>query len=98
MGWPTVSRMRVLLVGAGGVGSAMARAAHASDVLEHVVVTDLESRRSARAIEGRDERRFTARALDASDAVAIAGLARELRADVIVNACDPRLNPPIFAA
>ena len=98
MGWPTVSRMRVLLVGAGGVGSAMARAAHASDVLEHVVVTDLENRRSARAIEGLDERRFTARALDASDAVAIAGLARELRADVIVNACDPRLNPPIFAA
>src|SRR5262249_25173379 len=66
--------------------------------LEHVVVTDLENRRSARAIEGLDERRFTARALDASDAVAIAGLARELRADVIVNAGDPRLNPPIFAA
>ena len=26
----------------------------------------------------------------------VAALAREIRADVVVNACDPRLNPPIF--
>jgi len=91
--------MRVLLVGAGGVGSAIARAANASEVLDHVVVADLEVRRSARAIEGLDDRRFSASlSLDASDAVAIAELARDVRADVIVNACDPRLNPPIFAA
>jgi saccharopine dehydrogenase (NAD+, L-lysine-forming) len=90
--------MRVLLVGAGGVGSAIAHAANASDVLSHVVVTDLDVRRSIRATERLDERRFSARALDASDAVATAALAREVRADVIVNACDPRLNPPIFAA
>jgi len=90
--------VRVLLVGAGGVGSAIAQAANGSDVLEHVVVTDLEVRRPARAIERLDGRRFSARALDASDAVATTELAREVRADVIVNACDPRLNPPIFAA
>jgi saccharopine dehydrogenase-like NADP-dependent oxidoreductase len=90
--------MRVLLVGAGGVGSAIARAASASEVLDHVVVADLEMRRSGRAIEGLDERRFSACTLDASDAAAIAELAGEVRADVIVNACDPRLNPPIFAA
>ena len=91
--------MRVLLVGAGGVGSAIARAANASEVLDHVVVADLEVRRSARAIEGLDDRRFSASpSLDASDAVAIAELARDVRAEVIVNACDPRLNPPIFAA
>jgi saccharopine dehydrogenase-like NADP-dependent oxidoreductase len=90
--------MRVLLVGAGAVGAAIARAANASDVLEQVVVTDLEVRRSGRAIEGLDERQFSARALDASDALAIAEFAREVRADVVVNACDPRLNPPIFAA
>src|SRR5262249_107126 len=33
-----------------------------------------------------------------SDQQAIADLARAERADVIVNACDPRLNPPIFHA
>src|SRR5262245_15625713 len=90
--------MRVLLVGAGGVGSAIATAAAAAEGIEHVVVTDLEPARAARAIERLDDRRFSARALDASDANAIAGLARAERADVVVNACDPRLNPPIFAA
>jgi len=90
--------MRVLLIGAGGVGSAIAHAANASDVLERVVVTDLDVRRSGRAIDGLDERRFSAHALDASDAVATAELARAVRADVVLNACDPRLNPPIFAA
>ncbi len=40
----------------------------------------------------------SAHALDASDAGAISELARRERADVVVNACDPRLNPSIFAA
>ncbi|MFL5924412.1 MAG: saccharopine dehydrogenase family protein, partial [Gaiellaceae bacterium] len=35
-------------------------------------------------------------AVDASDAASIASLAREVGADVVLNACDPRLNPPIF--
>ena len=38
------------------------------------------------------------RQLDASDADAIVALAEAERADVILNACDPWLNPPIFAA
>ena len=37
-------------------------------------------------------------ALDASDTGAIAELAEAERIDVILNACDPWLNPPIFAA
>jgi saccharopine dehydrogenase-like NADP-dependent oxidoreductase len=80
------------------VGSAIAYAANTSDAIEHVVVTDLEVRRAARAVDRADAHRFTARALDASDEGAIAELARAERVDVIVNACDPRLNPPIFAA
>jgi saccharopine dehydrogenase (NAD+, L-lysine forming) len=36
--------------------------------------------------------------LDASDVVAVESVARRHRADVIVNACDPRFNPPIFEA
>jgi saccharopine dehydrogenase-like NADP-dependent oxidoreductase len=39
-----------------------------------------------------------ARAVDAADTAAIVALAREVGADTILNACDPRLNPPIFAA
>ncbi len=90
--------MRVLLVGAGGVGAAIAIGANTSEGLDQVVVTDLELGRAAHAIDGLDGARFVARALDASDPGAIRDLAREERADVIVNACDPRLNPPIFAA
>ena len=47
--------MRVLVVGAGGVGSAIAIAANASEGLDHVVVTDLDADRAARAVAGLDD-------------------------------------------
>jgi saccharopine dehydrogenase-like NADP-dependent oxidoreductase len=90
--------MRVLVVGAGGVGSAIAIAANSSEGLDLIAVTDIDGGRAARAVAGLDPRRFVAFALDASDAVAIEELARAERIDVIVNACDPRLNPAVFAA
>jgi saccharopine dehydrogenase (NAD+, L-lysine forming) len=90
--------VRVLVVGAGGVGTAIAIAAGASEGLAQVVVADLEIDRATRAVAGLDERRFRGRALDASNTEAIADLARAERIDVIVNACDPRLNLPIFTA
>ena len=90
--------MRVLVVGAGGVGSAIAIAAKNSEGLDHIVLTDLDAGRAARAVDGLDDRRFVGCALDASDAAAIEELARAERIDAIVNACDPRLNPAIFAA
>ena len=90
--------MRVLLVGAGGVGTAIAIAANGSEGLDHVVVTDLDLSRASAAVERCADARFAALALDASDTNAIAELARAERVDVIVNACDPRLNPPIFHA
>src|SRR5688572_21273578 len=90
--------MRVLLVGAGGVGSAIAIAANASESLSHVAVADIEADRAAAAIAQLDEGRFVARRVDASDAKAVAELAGAERADVVVNACDPRFNPPIFGA
>ena len=76
----------------------MAKAAAESDVLERVVVTDLDLTRAQAAVERCSDARFVAYALDASDAGAISELARQERADVVVNACDPRLNPAIFAA
>jgi saccharopine dehydrogenase-like NADP-dependent oxidoreductase len=90
--------MRVLLVGAGGVGAAIAKGAAESDVLEHVTVTDLDGARAQACVGRLDDPRFDAHALDASDANAIVESARAARADVIMNACDPRLNPPIFDA
>jgi saccharopine dehydrogenase (NAD+, L-lysine forming) len=90
--------MRVLVVGAGGVGAAIARGAAESEVLEHIVVADVDVSRAAAAVERCADARFVARALDASDTAAISELARHERVDVVLNACDPRLNPSIFAA
>jgi saccharopine dehydrogenase-like NADP-dependent oxidoreductase len=90
--------MRVLVVGAGGVGAAIARAAAESEVLEHVVVADVELERATAAVERCADARFVAHELDASNRASITSLARHERVDVVLNACDPRLNPSIFAA
>lgn len=89
--------MRVLVVGAGGVGSAIASVAASRDFIEHMVLGDLDPMRAkAAAAKGGD--RFAGISLDASDDAAIYEAAKEHKVDVIVNACDPRFNPPIFDA
>ncbi len=87
--------MRVLLVGAGGVGSAFARIAARHNSFEHVVVADREKDRAERAAQ-RASDRFKAVALDASDDKAIAELLRAERCDVLMNAIDPRFVMPLF--
>jgi saccharopine dehydrogenase-like NADP-dependent oxidoreductase len=91
--------MRVLVVGAGAVGSAIAVAARSSDQLSSIAVADLDPARARRAVDAvGDDARFAARSVNASSAAEVAALARADRVDAIVNACDPRFNPPIFAA
>jgi len=88
--------VRILVVGSGGVGSAVAPIAARRDFYERIVFADLDAGRAA-AAAARDERFGSAR-VDASDAAAVAELARAERCDVVLNATDPRFNPPIFAA
>ncbi len=88
--------MRILVVGSGGVGSAVAPIAARRDFYERIVFADLDAGRAA-AAAARDERFGSAR-VDASDSAAVAELARAERCDVVLNATDPRFNPPIFAA
>jgi saccharopine dehydrogenase-like NADP-dependent oxidoreductase len=90
--------MRILVVGAGGVGSALASIAARRDFVETLVLADLDPTRAARAAARADDPRVSASQVDASDRLDITDLARHMRADVVVNACDPRLNPPIFDA
>src|SRR4051794_36421079 len=90
--------MRVLVIGAGGVGGAIAAAASESDVLAQVLVADVDGVRAARAVADLDDRRFRATTADAGDRAALIALARAERIDVVVNACDPRFNPSIFGA
>jgi saccharopine dehydrogenase-like NADP-dependent oxidoreductase len=88
--------VRVLVVGAGGVGTAAAAVAARRPFIERMVFADVDEARAEHAAAASD--RFAAARLDASDAAAIADLARAERVDAILNATDPRFNPSIFAA
>ena len=90
--------MKVLVIGTGGVGSAVAAVAQRRSFFERMVFADLDPARPEKIVGGPDNHRFAAAQVDASDQAAIAALAREEGADVILNATDPRFNPQIFAA
>ncbi|MEO6653875.1 MAG: saccharopine dehydrogenase C-terminal domain-containing protein [Ilumatobacteraceae bacterium] len=91
--------MRVLVVGSGGVGSAFVAIASRRAAFEHITVADIDVAKAdsaaATAADGAEGRVVAAR-VDATDEDDVADLARRCRADVILNACDPRFNPPIF--
>ncbi|MFB9320777.1 saccharopine dehydrogenase family protein [Cryptosporangium minutisporangium] len=89
--------MRVLVVGAGGVGSAVAAIAARREFFEAMVVADYDPARAARALPAADPR-FAAAAVDASDQAAIEALIAEHRITHVLNAVDPRFVLPIFAA
>ncbi|WP_219471650.1 saccharopine dehydrogenase family protein [Nonomuraea rhizosphaerae] len=90
--------MRILLVGAGGVGSAVVPIAARRDFYEHIVVADSQQSRAAQAVAGVDDRRFSAITLDASDQGQVESALREHRCDVLFNAVDPRFTMPLFEA
>lgn len=92
--------MRVLLVGAGGVGSAIAKIAARRGFFERFVVADYDLARAEAAVAalGAEERRFTACRADASDEEEVARLLAEHGCDVLMNATDPRFVMPLFNA
>src|SRR3954451_25162156 len=90
--------MRILVVGAGGVGAAAAAIARRRDFFERLVLADVGGARAGREAARLGDGRIGAAQLDASSVEDIVALAREERADLVLNACDPRLNPPIFRA
>ncbi|MCT4353544.1 saccharopine dehydrogenase NADP-binding domain-containing protein [Streptomyces sp. Je 1-79] len=92
--------MRVLLVGAGGVGTAITRIAARRSFFDHMVVADYDLARAEAAVAalGESGTRFSACRTDASDEVAVARLLREQRCDVLLNATDPRFVLPLFEA
>ncbi|MHB1875859.1 MAG: saccharopine dehydrogenase family protein, partial [Streptosporangiaceae bacterium] len=90
-----MASMRVLLVGAGGVGTAFARIA-ARRGFADLVIADYDLSRAQRAAAASD--RYQAVRVDAADTAAVAGLLTAHRADVLMNATDPRFVLPLFRA
>ena len=87
--------MRILLVGAGGVGTAFARIAARRPFAE-LVIADYDLGRAQRAAAARDG--YEAVQLDARDEQATAELLARHRCDVLMNATDPRFVMPLFRA
>jgi saccharopine dehydrogenase (NAD+, L-lysine-forming) len=95
----TLDGMKVLVVGAGGVGAAFAAIAQRRAAFERVVLADVALER-ARAVAERlgEPDRFGAERVDASSREELVELIGRVRPDAVLNACDPRFNEPIFAA
>ncbi len=91
--------MKVLLVGVGGVGEAIAMIAKSRAWVEQIVLADFNLER-AREVQTKlgDTQRFPIEFVDASQQELIESLAKKYQVDMIMNACDPVYNVPIFDA
>jgi saccharopine dehydrogenase-like NADP-dependent oxidoreductase len=91
--------MKILLVGTGGVGEAIARIAKDRPWVEQVVLTDY-SRARIQEVQKKlgDPKRFPIEWIDASKQESIEALAKKYQVDLVMNACDPSFNVPIFEA
>ena len=87
--------MRILLVGAGGVGTAIAQIAARRPFAE-LIVADYDLARAQRAAAAKPT--YTAVRLDARDEAGTAALLTEHRCDALMNATDPRFVMPLFRA
>jgi saccharopine dehydrogenase-like NADP-dependent oxidoreductase len=90
--------MRALVIGAGGVGSAIANIASRKSFITELVIADYDLARANAVASKIQDPRFTAVEVDAGDLVALEGLIRQVNPDVVVNAVDPRFVMNIFNA
>ncbi len=91
--------MKVLLVGVGGVGEAIAVIAKKRAWVEQIVLADYNLER-AKEVQSKlgDEKQFPVEFIDAGKQENIETLARKYNVDLIMNAVDPVFNKQIFDA
>ena len=65
--------MRILLVGAGGVGAAMAAIAARRDFFDALVIADIDPERARRAAQRTGDRRVTGARVDAGNRAEVVG-------------------------
>jgi saccharopine dehydrogenase (NAD+, L-lysine-forming) len=87
--------MRILVVGAGGVGTALARIAARRPFAE-LIIADYDLTRAQRAASVHEG--YEAVRLDARDERAVRELLTQRRCDALMNATDPRFVMPLFRA
>jgi saccharopine dehydrogenase (NAD+, L-lysine forming) len=91
--------MKVLLVGVGGVGEAIAQMSRRRPWIEQMVLCDYNVKR-AEEVQAKlgDNARFPVEFIDASKQEMIEELARKYQVDMIMNSVDPIFNQQIFDA
>ena len=92
--------MRILLVGAGGVGDAIVKIAANRNFYEQIVVTDYDLSRAEKSVAwvaaNRDSSvaaKFVADKVDASNPANVAELASKHQATHVMNAVEPKFVP-----
>ena len=90
--------MKALVIGAGGVGSAIANIAVRRPFITSMVIADYALSRAQAAVTKVNDSRFSAREVDASNVSNIRSLIRDVNPDIVINAIDPRFVMPIFLA
>lgn len=89
--------MKVLLVGVGGVGEAIAMIAKSHPWVEQIILSDFNIKR-AKQVQWKlgDPKRFPVEFIDASKQEMVEELARKYHVDLVMNAVDPVFNKQIF--
>lgn len=90
--------MRILLIGAGGVGEAIVKLAATRNFFEQIIVADYDLTRAEHVVFQVNDSRFTAVKLDAGNAASIVEASRAHNITHILNAVEPKFVPTIFSA
>ena len=90
--------MQILIIGAGGVGSAAARIASRRGFFDKLVIADYDPARPQQLVEDIGDARYSAAQVDASSEESLAQLIRSSGATHVLNAVDPRFVMPVFNA
>lgn len=90
--------MKALVIGAGGVGRAIANIAARRSFITELVLADRQLSRAENVIKRLADPRFKAAEVNAAELENIRELIRTTDPDVVVNAVDPRFVMPIFLA
>ena len=97
--------MRILLVGAGGVGNAIAKIAARREFFEAMIVSDYDLARAESTVawieakhgSSSNNKEFVAARIDASNPDDVAAVAKKYSATHVMNAVEPKFVPTIFA-